>query len=87
MTILALGSAMYISRSEGARLRYDQVVAGASSNGQLSQRLGCGGPGGGRKSIRGSCTTKWAETLNALLVDAGNLQKRIPEAIHKAGNC
>jgi signal transduction histidine kinase len=79
-TILALGSAIYISRLEReTRLRYDQVVAGRVQMGQLSQRL-VAAQEQERKSISRELHDEVGQTLNALLVDAGNLQKRIPES-------
>jgi signal transduction histidine kinase len=79
-TILALGSATYISRLEReTRLRYDQVVAGRVQMGQLSQRL-VAAQEQERKSISRELHDEVGQTLNALLVDAGNLQKRIPES-------
>jgi signal transduction histidine kinase len=79
-TILALGSAIYISRLEReTRLRYDQVVVGRVQMGQLSQRL-VAAQEEERKSISRELHDEVGQTLNALLVDAGNLQKRIPEA-------
>jgi signal transduction histidine kinase len=79
-TILAMGSAIYISRLEReAQLRYDQVVAGRVQMGQLSQRL-VAAQEQERKSISRELHDEVGQTLNALLVDAGNLQKRIPES-------
>jgi signal transduction histidine kinase len=79
-TLLALGSAIYISRLEQeTRLRYDQVVAGRVQMGQLSQRL-VAAQEQERKSISRELHDEVGQTLNALLVDAGNLQKRIPES-------
>jgi signal transduction histidine kinase len=78
-TILAIGSAIYISRLEHeTRLRYDQVAAGRIEMGKLSQRL-VAAQEQERKSISRELHDEVGQTLNALLVDAGNLQKRIPE--------
>ena len=79
-TILAMGSAIYISRLEReTRLRYDQVAAGRVEMGELSQRL-VAAQEQERKSISRELHDEVGQTLNALLVDAGNLQKRIPES-------
>ena len=79
-TILAMGSAMYISRLEKeTRLRYDQVAAGRVEMGKLSHRL-VAAQEQERKSISRELHDEVGQTLNALLVDAGNLQKRIPES-------
>ncbi len=79
-TILATGSAFYISRLESeTRLRYDQVAAGRVEMGKLSQRL-VAAQEQERKSISRELHDEVGQTLNALLVDAGNLQKRIPES-------
>ena len=79
-TILAFGSAIYISRLEGeTRLRYAQVAAGRVEMGKLSQRL-VAAQEQERKSISRELHDEVGQTLNALLVDAGNLQKRIPES-------
>jgi signal transduction histidine kinase len=78
-TILAMGSAIYISRLEReTRLRYDQVAAARVEMGKLSQRL-VAAQEQERKSISRELHDEVGQTLNALLVDAGNLQKRIPE--------
>jgi signal transduction histidine kinase len=77
--ILAMGSAIYISRLEGeTRLRYEQVAAGRVEMGKLSQRL-VSAQEQERKSISRELHDEVGQTLNALLVDAGSLQKRIPE--------
>jgi signal transduction histidine kinase len=79
-TILAVGSATYISRLEReTRLRYEQVAAGRVEMGKLSQRL-VAAQEQERKSISRELHDEVGQTLNALLVDAGNLQKRIPES-------
>jgi signal transduction histidine kinase len=79
-TILAIGSAFYISRLEKEnRLRYEQVAAGRVEMGRLSQRL-VAAQEQERKSISRELHDEVGQTLNALLVDAGNLQKRIPES-------
>ena len=79
-TILAIGSAIYISRLEReTRLRYDQVAAGRVEMGKLSQSL-VAAQELERKSISRELHDEVGQTLNALLVDAGNLQKRIPES-------
>jgi signal transduction histidine kinase len=79
-TILAIGSAIYISRLEReTRLRYDQVAAGRIEMGKLSQRL-VAAQEQERKNISRELHDEVGQTLNALLVDAGNLQKRIPES-------
>jgi signal transduction histidine kinase len=79
-TILAMGSALYISRLEReTRLRYEQVAAGRVEMGKLSQRL-VAAQEQERKSISRELHDEVGQTLNALLVDAGNLQKRIPES-------
>lgn len=79
-TILAIGSAIYISRLEReTRLRYDQIAAGRVELGKLSQRL-VAAQEQERKSISRELHDEVGQTLNALLVDAGNLQKRIPES-------
>jgi signal transduction histidine kinase len=78
-TILAIGSATYISRLEReTRLRYDEVAAGRVEMGKLSQRL-VAAQEQERKSISRELHDEVGQALNALLVDAGNLQKRIPE--------
>ncbi|MGO9262456.1 MAG: histidine kinase [Bryobacteraceae bacterium] len=78
-TILAMGSAIYISKLEReTRLRYEQVAAGRVEMGKLSQRL-VAAQEEERKSISRELHDEVGQTLNALLVDAGNLQKRIPE--------
>jgi signal transduction histidine kinase len=78
-TVLALGSALYISRLEReARLRYGQVAAGRIEMAKLSQRL-VAAQELERKSISRELHDEVGQSLNALLVDAGNLQKRIPE--------
>lgn len=77
-TILAIGSAIYISRLEReTRFRYDQVAAGRVQMGKLSQRL-VAAQEQERKNISRELHDEVGQTLNALLVDAGNLQKRIP---------
>jgi signal transduction histidine kinase len=79
-TILAVGSAIYISRLEReTRLRHDQVAAGRVEMGKLSQSL-VAAQELERKSISRELHDEVGQTLNALLVDAGNLQKRIPES-------
>jgi signal transduction histidine kinase len=79
-TILAIGSAFYISRLEGeTRLRYDQIAAGRVEMGRLSQSL-VAAQEQERKSISRELHDEVGQTLNALLVDAGNLEKRIPES-------
>lgn len=79
-TILAIGSAIYILRLEReTRLRYDQVAAGRVEMGNLSQRL-VAAQEQERKSISRELHDEVGQTLNALLVDAGNLQKRIPDS-------
>ncbi len=79
-TILAIGSAVYIARLEReARFRYDQVAAGRVELGKLSQRL-VAAQEQERKSISRELHDEVGQTLNALLVDAGSLQKRIPES-------
>ena len=71
-TILALGSAIYISRLEReTRLRYDQVVAGRVQMGQLSQRL-VAAQEQERKSISRELHDEVGQTLNAL---AGGCRK------------
>jgi signal transduction histidine kinase len=78
-TILAIGSAIYISRLEReTRLRYNEVAAGRVEMGRLSQRL-VAAQEQERKSISRELHDEVGQALNALLVDAGNLQKRIPE--------
>jgi signal transduction histidine kinase len=78
-TMLATGSAIYIARLEReTRFRYDQVAAGRVEMGKLSQRL-VAAQEQERKSISRELHDEVGQTLNALLVDAGNLQKRIPE--------
>ena len=78
-TLLAIGSAIYISRLEKEnRLRYEQVAAGRVEMGRLSERL-VTAQEQERKSISRELHDEVGQTLNALLVDAGNLQKRIPE--------
>jgi signal transduction histidine kinase len=78
-TLLALGSAIYISRLEReARLRYGQVAAGRIEMARLSQRL-VAAQELERKSISRELHDEVGQSLNALLVDAGNLQKRIPD--------
>jgi signal transduction histidine kinase len=77
-TILALGSAIYISRLEmETRRRYEQVAAARVLMGELSQRI-VAAQEQERKSISRELHDEVGQTLNALLVDAGNLQKRIP---------
>ncbi len=79
-TLLAIGSAIYISRLEKEnRLRYEQVAAGRVEMGRLSERL-VAAQEQERKSISRELHDEVGQTLNALLVDAGNLQKRIPES-------
>jgi signal transduction histidine kinase len=79
-TLLAIGSALYISRLEKEnRLRYEQVAAGRVEMGKLSERL-VTAQEQERKSISRELHDEVGQTLNALLVDAGNLQKRIPES-------
>jgi len=79
-TILAIGSVIFISRlSRETRFRYDQVAAGRLEMGRLSQRL-VTAQEQERKSISRELHDEVGQTLNALLVDAGNLQKRIPES-------
>jgi signal transduction histidine kinase len=79
-TILAIGSAIYISRLElETRRRYEQVAAARVEMGELSQRL-VAAQEQERKSISRELHDEVGQTLNALLVDAGNLQKRIPES-------
>lgn len=79
-TILAIGSAIYISRLEvETRRRYEQVAAARVLMGELSQRL-VAAQEQERKSISRELHDEVGQTLNALLVDAGNLQKRIPES-------
>jgi signal transduction histidine kinase len=79
-TILAIGCAIYIMRLEKeTRLRYDQVAAGRTELGKLSQCL-VAAQEQERKSISRELHDEVGQTLNALLVDAGNLQKRIPES-------
>src|SRR5664279_365615 len=79
-TILAIGSAIYISRLEKeTRRRYEQVAAARVLMGELSQRL-VAAQEQERKSISRELHDEVAQTLNALLVDAGILQKRIPES-------
>ncbi len=78
-TVLAIGSAIYIMRLEKeTRLRYDQVAVGRTELGKLSQRF-VTAQEQERKSISRELHDEVGQTLNALLVDAGNLQKRIPE--------
>ncbi len=78
-SILATGSAFYISRLEReTRLRYEQVAAGRVEMGKLSERL-VAAQEEERKSISRELHDEVGQTLNALLVDAGNLQRRIPE--------
>jgi signal transduction histidine kinase len=77
--ILAGGSAAYISRLEReARLRYEQVAAGRVELGKLSERL-VAAQEEERKAISRELHDEVGQTLNALLVDVGNLQRRIPE--------
>jgi signal transduction histidine kinase len=77
--VLAGGSATYISRLEReTRLRYEQVAAGRVEMGKLSERL-VAAQEEERKSISRELHDEVGQTLNALLVDAGNLQRRIPE--------
>jgi signal transduction histidine kinase len=77
--VLALCSALYISRLEReARIRYGQVAAGRIEMAKLSQRL-VAAQELERKSISRELHDEVGQSLNALLVDAGNLQKRIPE--------
>lgn len=77
--ILAVGGAGYISRLEReARLRYEQVAAGRVEMAKLSQRL-VAAQEEERKAISRELHDEVGQTLNALLVDAGNLLKRIPE--------
>lgn len=79
-TILAVGSAIYISRLEReTRFRYEQVAAGRVEMERLSRRL-VAAQEQERKSISRELHDEVGQTLNALLVDAGNLQKRIPES-------
>jgi signal transduction histidine kinase len=79
-TILAIGSAIYISRLEmETRRRYEQVAAARVEMGELSQRL-VAAQEQERKSISRELHDEVGQSLNALLVDAGNLQKRIPES-------
>jgi signal transduction histidine kinase len=76
-TILAIGSAAYILRLEReTRLGYEQVSAGRSDLERLSRRL-VAAQEEERKSISRELHDQVAQTLNALLVDVGNLQKRI----------
>ena len=78
-TILAMGSAIYISRLEReTRVRYDQVAADRVEMGKLSHRL-LAAQEQERKTISRELHDEVGQTLNALLVDAGNLQKRLPE--------
>ena len=56
-----------------------RLSPGASQMGQLSQRL-VAAQEQERKSISRELHDEVGQTLNALLVDAGNLQKRIPES-------
>jgi signal transduction histidine kinase len=77
-TILAIGSAIYISRLEReTRRQYRQVAAARFEMGELSQRL-VAAQEQERKSISRELHDEVGQTLNALLVDAGNLQRRIP---------
>jgi signal transduction histidine kinase len=79
-TLLAIGCAIYIVRLEKeTRIRYDQVAAGRAELGKLSQRL-VAAQEQERKSISRELHDEVGQTLSALLVDAGNLQKRIPES-------
>jgi signal transduction histidine kinase len=79
-SILAVGSAIYISRLEReARLRYQQVAASRVKMARLSERL-VNAHEEERKSISRELHDEVGQTLNALLVDAGNLQRRIPES-------
>jgi signal transduction histidine kinase len=79
-TILATGSAFYISRLEReTRLRYDQLAASRVEMGRLSQSL-VAAQEQERKSISRELHDEVGQTLNALLVDAGNLEKRIPDS-------
>ena len=74
-TILAIGSAIYISRLEmETRRRYEQVAAARVEMGELSQRL-VAAQEQERKSISRELHDEVGQSLNALLVDAGNLQK------------
>jgi signal transduction histidine kinase len=84
-TILAIGSAIYILRLESeTRFRYKQVAAGRVEMGKLSQRF-VAAQEQERKSISRELHDQVGQTLNALLVDAGNLQKRIPESDKQSG--
>jgi len=84
-TILAIGSAIYILRLQReGRVRYKQVAAGRVEMDKLSERF-VAAQEQERKSISRELHDQVGQTLNALLVDAGNLQKRIAESDRQSG--
>jgi len=85
-TILAIGCAIYIMRLEKeTRLRYDQVAAGRTELGKLSQCL-VAAQEQERKSISRELHDEVGQTLNALLVDAGTSKSAFRKAMRRAGN-
>jgi len=83
-TILAIGCAIYIMRLE-KRLDFAMTRSPPAAPNWESYPMSCA-----LRSRKGSPfhenSRRGGQTLNALLVDAGNLQKRIPEAMRRAGN-
>jgi len=76
--ILAAGCLVYISRIERQnRRRYEEIVNGRKALEQLSARL-LDAQETERRSISRELHDQVGQTLNALLVDAANLAKRIP---------
>jgi len=77
--VLAVGGAFYIAKLEReTRLRYEQVAASRVEMARLSERL-VAAQEEERKAISRELHDEVGQTLNALLVDAGNLQRRLPE--------
>lgn len=76
-TVLAVGSAVYILKLEKeTQFRYEEVAAGRAQLERLSRRV-VSAQEEERKSISRELHDQVAQTLNALLVDVGNLQKRV----------
>jgi signal transduction histidine kinase len=77
--ILAAGCLVYISRIERQnRRRYEEILNGRKALEQLSARL-LDAQETERRSISRELHDQVGQTLNALLVDAANLGKRIPQ--------
>ena len=86
-TLLAIGSALYISRLEKEnRLRYEQVAAGRVEMGRLSERL-VTAQEQERKSISRELHDEVGQTLNACWWMPETFRNAFRRAIRRAGNC